>query len=73
LRKLVAGVLREKVDPLLDGGTVRMDRLRTAAAKSPDAAGEKFSRSRVKQLETWRRQMGLLLPVLKTLLGPGRA
>jgi len=73
LRKLVGGVLHEKVEPLLKGGNTRMQRLRTAAASAPVQAGEKFSQSRVKQLEAWRRQMGLLLPVLKTFLGPGRA
>ena len=73
LRKLVRGVLREKVEPLLNGGNARMQRLRAAAARAPDGAGEKFSRLRVKHLEIWRRQMGLLLPVLKTLLDPGRA
>jgi HTH-type transcriptional regulator, glycine betaine synthesis regulator len=73
LRKLVGGVLREKVEPLLEGGNARMQRLRAASAKAPGPVGEKFSQSRVKQLEAWRRQMGLLLPVLKTLLGPGRA
>jgi len=72
LRKLVAGVLREKVEPLLNGGNARMNRLRVCAARAPSAAGVKFSHARVKQLETWRRQMGLLLPLLSTLLGPGR-
>jgi hypothetical protein len=28
---------------------------------------------RVKQIETWRRQMGLLLPLMRTFLGSGSA
>ena len=73
LRKLVGGVLREKVEPLMNGSGVCMRRLRECAHRMADASGEKFYRQRVKQLETWRRQMGLLLPVLKTFLGPGHA
>ncbi len=72
LRKLVTGVLREKVDPLLTDGAARLERLRGHANAAPDEAGRKFSMERVKQIETWRGQMRLLLPVLKTILGPGR-
>jgi Predicted transcriptional regulators len=73
LRKLVAGVLRERVDPVVKGGAVRIRQLREHAKVSPTPAGEKFAQERLKKLENWRRQMGLLLPILKTILGPGRA
>ncbi len=72
LRKLVAGVLRERVDPVVKGGAVRIKQLREHAKASPTPAGEKFSQERLKKLENWRRQMGLLLPILKTILGPTR-
>ena len=72
LRKLVGGALREKVEPLMTDGGVRIKRLRTFAGEAPTATGRKFSEDRMKKLENWRRQMGLLLPVLKTILGPGR-
>lgn len=73
LRKLVAGVLRERVDPVVKGGVVRIRQLREHAKEAPTPAGEKFAQERLKKLENWRRQMGLLLPILKTILGPGRS
>jgi DNA-binding transcriptional ArsR family regulator len=72
LRRLVGGVLREKVEPIVQDGAARLKKLRTEAQAAPDAAGRKFSEARVKQIESWRRQMGLLLPLLKTILGPKR-
>lgn len=72
LRKLVAGVIKERVDPVVKGGAGRIKQLREHAKASPNAAGEKFSQERLKKLESWRRQMGLLLPILKTILGPSR-
>ena len=66
LRKLLGGVLRERVEPMLRAGGSRMARLHQLAETS-DEEGE-FYFDRVKQLETWRRQMTLILPVLRTLL-----
>ncbi len=73
LRRLVGGVLRGKVDPLVSDGATRLKTLRAHAQAAPDTAGRKFALDRVKQIEGWRRQMGLLLPLLKTILGPKRA
>lgn len=73
LRKLVGGVLRTKVDPLVNDGATRLKTLRTQAQAAPDTAGRKFALERVRQIEGWRRQMGLLLPLLKTILGPKRS
>lgn len=72
LRKLVSGVLREQVEAVVAGGGVQIRKLREQAGAAPDAAGREFSEKRVKQLETWRGQMRLLLPLLKTILGPPR-
>ena len=72
LRKLVTGVLREKVDPLVTEGGARLKKLREHAQAAPDEAGRKFSLERVKQIESWRGQLRLLLPLLKTVLGPKR-
>ena len=66
LRKLLGGVLRERVEPMLRAGGSRMVRLRQLAGANGDGG---FYFDRVKQLETWRRQMTLILPVLRTLLG----
>jgi hypothetical protein len=45
-----------------------MRRLRELAEAAADGAHKEFQLERVEQLETWRRQVTLLLPVLKTLL-----
>jgi hypothetical protein len=73
LRPLIGGVLREKIEPLLGAGNTRMRRLRECARQAPNIPGAKFSMGRVKQLETWRRQLGLLLPLVKNFLISGRA
>jgi DNA-binding transcriptional regulator GbsR (MarR family) len=68
LRNLLSGLLREKMQPLLAEGGVRLLHLQEAALKGSDPQSLKFSRGRVKQIESWRRQMGLMLPLLKVLL-----
>ena len=73
LRNLVGGVLRTKVDPLVRDGVTRLKALRVQAQGAPDMSGRKFALDRVKQIEGWRRQLGLLLPLLKTILGPKRS
>ena len=68
LRQLVSGVLRERVMPMATTGNDRLKRLRQLAQESPENAD--FYLDRVKQLETWRRRLNTVLPVLSTLLGP---
>jgi hypothetical protein len=72
LRRLMSGILRERVQPLLGDSGSRMRRLRDCARQMHNASGAKFSFERVKQLEAWRRQLGLFLPMVKTLFGLGR-
>jgi len=69
LRRLMSGVVRERVAPLTETGAKRIGQLKQLAIVD-DTAG-KFYRSRVKQLETWRKQLRIALPLLNTLLGPG--
>lgn len=64
LRKLMSGVLQERVTPLAAIGTERLMRLRALAE------GNDFHLDRAKQLETWRRRLRTVLPVLSALLGP---
>ena len=68
LRKLMSGVLRERVTPLAATGAERLARLRELAER--DQNGSIFYLGRVKQLETWRRRLKAVLPVLNRLLGP---
>ena len=68
LRKLVGGVLKEKVDPLVSGSDARIKQLQEQVRQMSTAADAKFARTRLKQIENWRSQMRLLLPVLKTMM-----
>jgi len=68
LRKLLRGVLDERVSPLTRKSAGRLARLRELA---DGAAGRerRFRLGRVQQLETWRRRLKAVVPVLGTLLG----
>ena len=68
LRKLVSGILRERVAPLTATGTDRLARLRELAERVK--VGSDFYLDRVRQLETWRRRLKTVVPVLSILLGP---
>jgi hypothetical protein len=49
-----------------------MKHLRELAVAAADGAHKEFQLERVEQLETWRRQATLVMPVLKTLLASRR-
>lgn len=67
LRKLVSGVLRERVAPLASTSAERLTRLREMAERG--GREKPFYLDRVKQLETWRRRLNTVLPLLGVLLG----
>jgi hypothetical protein len=68
LRKLIGGVLRERLEPLIGQGKKRMKRLRELATLAPDDREKEFQLKRVEQMEAWQRQATLIIPVLKNLL-----
>jgi DNA-binding transcriptional regulator GbsR (MarR family) len=68
LRRLLGGIIRSRIEPLVGQGRVRMKHLRELAQGAADSAHKEFQLERVEQLETWRRQATLVMPVLKTLL-----
>lgn len=68
LWRLISGVLREKIAPIGLSGTEQLKRLRQLAEMEPKNG--RFYLSRIKQLETWRRRMNTVLPLLAALLGP---
>lgn len=68
LRRLVSGVLVERVAPLAKTGSARVIRLR--ALSNEASRDHEFFAGRVKQLETWRRRLRSVLPILKVVLGP---
>jgi DNA-binding transcriptional regulator GbsR (MarR family) len=72
LRKLVGGLLRDRIEPLVSSGVGRVRQLEDLARRTPDLVARRFSVGRVKQLDKWRRQMWLVLPLLKTFLVPPR-
>jgi len=68
LRRLVSGVMQERISPLAVAGADRLGRLRELAESDGGASG--FYLDRVRQLEAWRRRLRVVLPVLSALLGP---
>jgi len=68
LRRLVSGLLQERITPLAAAGTDRLGRLRELAKSDGEASD--FYLDRVRQLEAWRRRLKAVLPVLTMLLGP---
>ena len=68
LRRLMSGILQERVTPLTSAGTNRLARLRELAQHNEEA--DAFFLDRVKQLETWQRRLKTVLPMLSMLLGP---
>ena len=68
LRRLVSGVLHERIAPLTAANTDRLASLRKLALL--DEEQNDFYLDRIKQLENWRRQLKSLLPMLSMLLGP---
>ena len=68
LRALVTGFLKEQIEPHLDRGEDRLARLKRLAATAP-ASERAHVVQRVKQLETWHRRAGSVLPLLIRLLG----
>lgn len=68
LRRLISGVLRERFDPMVARGAIRLERLRRLGEENRD--NRIFRLKRIEQLETWRFKLKLTLPVLRTILGP---
>jgi DNA-binding transcriptional regulator GbsR (MarR family) len=69
LRKLLRGVLDERVRPLAGKSAGRLAHLRELADRI-EGRERIFRRARVQQLNTWRRRMKAVVPVLSMLLRP---
>ncbi len=68
LRQLVKGFLEERLAPLASAGAQRLKRLKDLAEQAPE--NTKFYLERTKQLENWRKRLGIVTPMLTALLGP---
>jgi DNA-binding transcriptional regulator GbsR (MarR family) len=67
LRRMASGLIREKIQPLTQKTKDAVARLKRHAGT---ARGDKveFQFERIRQLETWHRQIGRLLPVVQYVL-----
>lgn len=66
LRKLVSGILQERVSPLAIGAH-RLTHLRKLARA--EGVSSAFMLDRVRRLEEWRTRFNIVLPVFSALLG----
>lgn len=69
LRKLLRGVMEERVNPLAGKSARRLTRLREFV-EGAEGKERKFRLGRVQQLEIWRRRLKTVVPVLIALFGP---
>jgi len=67
LRRLVARLLKNKIEPQLAGGSRRLTSLVESVPFADPAAAE-LVRGRLKHLQTWQRKARKLVPFAKTLL-----
>lgn len=70
LRTLVGGLLRDRINPHLEQGRQRLDRVgaEIAAGKGLSKPEAAVLRARVQKLENWRRKGATLLPILTRVL-----
>jgi len=70
LRALLSGFLREKIQPHLESGAVRIDGLRKMAAEtSGDPARSAILRERVEKLKTWHKRGRSIVPIISKIFG----
>jgi DNA-binding transcriptional regulator GbsR (MarR family) len=67
LRRLAGGLIQEKIQPLARQTKAAVVWLRQHAA-SAQAAQKEFQLDRIKQLETWHKQLGRVLPAVQAIL-----
>ena len=67
LRRLASGLIKEKIQPLAKETQGAVARLKQHADTTRGGQNE-FQMERIKQLETWHRQLGRVLPVVQTIL-----
>jgi DNA-binding transcriptional regulator GbsR (MarR family) len=72
LRRLASGLIQERIQPLAKKTTDAVARLRRHAEGSRGGQN-KFQVERIRQLETWHRQLGRILPLVQTILKVSRS
>lgn len=67
LRRLASGLIQEKIQPLTKETKDTVARLKRSA-ESAQGGQRVFQMERIRQLETWHKQLGRVLPVVQTIL-----
>jgi DNA-binding transcriptional regulator GbsR (MarR family) len=67
LRRLANGLIKERIQPLAKETKGAVTRLKHHAEMTRKGQNS-FQAERIKQLETWHRQLGRVLPVVQTIL-----
>ncbi len=67
LRRLASGLISDRIRPLAQETRLVVARLSQCSASSK-AELQKFHLSRIKQLDTWHRQLGRVLPLVQVIL-----
>ena len=68
LKKLAAGFINGEINPHLESGTTRLEKIRQIA-NSDTSQHAGFFRDRVARLGNWRRRGGMLLKIVSRFLG----
>lgn len=67
LRRLASGLIQEKIQPLAMETRSAVTRLRQQTSDA-QGAQQRFQLERIKQLETWHKQLGRVLPIVQAIL-----
>lgn len=71
LRRLASGLIKEKIEPLARDGRSSLFGLKRILATASPGQG-KFQITRIRQLETWHRQLRLVIPAVQAVLAISR-
>lgn len=71
LKSLIAGILKEQVQPLFSSTKQTVKKLMQVAKEESEPERRAFYQSRVSKLSTWRRRGGFVIPVISRILGKG--
>ena len=68
LKRLLAGILQNQIQPMLDQGEDRLQRIQSLAATDPSSHNETIQ-ERLEKLQTWRDKSAKFLPWIVKFMG----
>lgn len=68
LRRMIAGLLRERIEPLLTKGGGNLRRMRACSRRTASGLDGPFYVQRMRRLDRWRGEMRILLPLLRSIV-----